>query len=54
MILTLRRADERRVAAGRGRAGILEGMSTQPQKPSLDGLEDKWTSAWAKERVVQV
>jgi hypothetical protein len=25
-----------------------------PGKPSLDGLEDKWTRAWAKERVVQV
>jgi hypothetical protein len=22
--------------------------------PSLDGLEDKWTQAWAKERVVHV
>src|ERR1700735_1385930 len=54
MILTLCRGDERRVAAGRGPAGILAGISTQPQKPSLDGLEDKWTSAWAKERVVQV
>jgi hypothetical protein len=29
-------------------------MSTQPEKPSLDGLEDKWTLRWAKERVVQV
>jgi hypothetical protein len=25
-----------------------------PAKPSLDGLEDKWTQRWAKERVVQV
>jgi hypothetical protein len=23
-------------------------------KPTLEGLEDKWTQAWAKERVVQV
>jgi hypothetical protein len=25
-----------------------------PAKPTLDGLEDKWTQRWAKERVVQV
>jgi hypothetical protein len=23
-------------------------------KPSLDGLEDKWTQRWAEARVVQV
>ncbi len=37
---------------------ILTGMSSEtpriPAKPSLDGLEDKWTQRWAKERVVQV
>jgi hypothetical protein len=37
---------------------ILCGMSTDPHripaKPTLDGLEDKWTQRWAKERVVQV
>jgi hypothetical protein len=37
---------------------ILSGMSTDshriPAKPTLDGLEDKWTQRWAKERVVQV
>jgi len=41
------------------RAGaILSAMSTEsdriPAKPTLDGLEDKWTQRWAKERVVQV
>jgi hypothetical protein len=25
-----------------------------PAKPTLDGIEDKWSSAWDKERVVQV
>jgi len=25
-----------------------------PAKPALDGLEDTWSSAWDKERVVQV
>jgi len=25
-----------------------------PGKPTLDGIEDKWTQRWAKERVVQV
>jgi hypothetical protein len=37
---------------------ILSAMSTEsdriPAKPTLDGLEDKWTQRWAKERVVQV
>jgi len=37
---------------------ILSGMSTDshriPAKPTLNGLEDKWTQRWAKERVVQV
>jgi hypothetical protein len=27
---------------------------TVPGKPTLDGIEDKWTQRWAKERVVQV
>jgi len=40
------------------RAAILAAMTTQmpriPAKPTLDGLEDKWTQRWAKERVVQV
>jgi len=44
----------RRLAAG----AILTAMSTAseriPAKPTLDGLEDKWTLRWAKERVVQV
>jgi hypothetical protein len=39
-------------------SAILHGMSTDPHripaKPTLDGLEDKWTQRWAKERVVQV
>ena len=25
-----------------------------PDKPTLDGIEDKWTQRWAKEHVVQV
>jgi hypothetical protein len=25
-----------------------------PAKPALDGIEDKWSSAWEKGRVVQV
>jgi valyl-tRNA synthetase len=25
-----------------------------PDKPTLAGIEDKWTRRWAKERVVQV
>jgi hypothetical protein len=25
-----------------------------PAKPTLDGIEDKWSSAWEKGRVVQV
>ena len=37
---------------------MLAGMSTDshriPARPTLDGLEDKWTQRWAKERVVQV
>ncbi len=37
---------------------ILSAMSTDsnhiPAKPTLDGLEDKWTQRWTKERVVQV
>lgn len=37
---------------------ILAAMSTDshriPARPTLDGLEDKWTQRWAKERVVQV
>jgi hypothetical protein len=28
--------------------------STVPAKPTLDGIEEKWTQRWAKERVVQV
>jgi hypothetical protein len=44
----------RTVAAG----AILSAMNTDPHripaKPTLDGLEDKWTQRWAKERVVQV
>jgi hypothetical protein len=44
----------RRAAAG----AILAAMNTDPHripaKPTLDGLEDKWTQRWAKERVVQV
>jgi hypothetical protein len=44
---------------GRPCAGaILSAMNTDshriPAKPALDGLEDKWTQRWAKERVVQV
>jgi hypothetical protein len=42
---------------GRDAAAILAGMSTDsriPAKPTLAGLEDKWTQRWAKERVVQV
>jgi hypothetical protein len=39
-------------------AAILSAMNTQspsiPAKPTLDGLEDKWTQRWTKERVVQV
>jgi hypothetical protein len=51
-----RRADThvRRLRPG----AILSAMSTDshriPAKPTLDGLEDKWTQRWAKERVVQV
>jgi hypothetical protein len=36
----------------------MAGMNTEsdriPAKPTLDGLEDKWTQRWSKERVVQV
>jgi hypothetical protein len=28
--------------------------TAMPGKPTLDGIEDKWTQRWAKERVVQV
>jgi len=28
--------------------------SLVPAKPTLDGIEDKWSSAWEKGRVVQV
>jgi hypothetical protein len=28
--------------------------SPVPDKPTLEGLEDKWMQRWAKERVVQV
>jgi hypothetical protein len=28
--------------------------STVPDKPTLDGIEDKWSRRWDKERVVQV
>jgi valyl-tRNA synthetase len=28
--------------------------SDVPDKPALDGLEDKWSRRWDKERVVQV
>ncbi len=41
-----------------GLGAILCAMSTDshriPAKPTLDGLEDKWTQRWAKEHVVQV
>ena len=44
--------------AARPPRAILAGMTSEtpriPAKPSLDGLEDKWTQRWAKERVVQV
>ena len=43
---------------GKHVGAILCAMSTDshriPAKPTLDGLEDKWTQRWAKERVVQV
>jgi hypothetical protein len=51
-----RRADTRVRSADGG--AILCAMNTDshriPAKPTLDGLEDKWTQRWAKERVVQV
>jgi hypothetical protein len=41
--------------------GIISGMNAHtapstlvPAKATLDGIEDKWSSAWEKERVVQV
>ncbi len=44
--------------AKRQPGAILAAMTSEtsriPAKPSLDGLEDKWTQRWAKERVVQV
>ena len=44
--------------AGRPQGAILARMTSEtpriPPKPSLDGLEDKWTQRWAKECVVQV
>jgi hypothetical protein len=47
-----------RACIDRQPAAILSAMSTDsypiPAKPTLDGLEDKWTQRWAKERVVQV
>jgi len=37
---------------------MLAAMNTDshriPARPTLDGLEDKWTQRWTKERVVQV
>jgi hypothetical protein len=38
-------------------AGPLAGApaaAAVPDKPTLAGIEDKWTRRWAKERVVQV
>jgi hypothetical protein len=35
--------------SGRDAAATL-----MPARPTLDGIEDKWTQRWAKERVVQV
>jgi hypothetical protein len=29
-------------------------VNTVPAKPTLDGIEDKWTRVWDKECVVQV
>jgi hypothetical protein len=29
-------------------------VTAVPDKPTLEGVEDKWTQRWAKERVVQV
>jgi hypothetical protein len=28
--------------------------TTMPDRPTLDGIEEKWMQRWAKERVVQV
>ena len=60
--VTRARGADTRYAYTRVRTGpptdILSGMTTQmpriPARPTLDGLEDKWTQRWAKERVVQV
>jgi hypothetical protein len=38
----------------RPEAAATPSPAAAPAKPSLDGLEDKWTQRWAKERVVQV
>lgn len=39
-------------------SAILTAMNTDshriPERPTLDGLEDKWTQRWSKERVVQL
>jgi hypothetical protein len=36
-------------------SGRAEAAATAvPGKPTLDGIEYKWTQRWAKERVVQV
>ena len=47
-----------RACARAAPGAILSAMNTDPHripaKPTLDGLEDKWTQRWAKERVVQV
>jgi hypothetical protein len=41
-----------------GEHAMLAAMNTDshriPARPTLDGLEDKWTQRWTKERVVQV
>jgi len=37
-----------------GYPGCMSTDSRIPAKPTLAGLEDKWTQRWAKERVVQV
>ena len=47
-----------RACGSAAQEAILSAMNTEsdriPAKPTLDGLEDKWTQRWAKERVVQV
>jgi hypothetical protein len=35
-------------------SGRIAAATTMPGKPTLDGIEDKWTQRWAKEHVVQV